>query len=204
MAKAPSKTPLIAAVVMVIAVVAGFNVIAEKYRPKSEHEMEEAEAKAQADAAKVQADKSKTGASPAPASGEPGQTADASLVTLGQEAFLGSKDGSKIITVGWSWTPDVQNDPGKVWNGLQALQKAAPNAKIHAVNTDEGSDVPDGVSVDGAVMVPLAPDGSLPATANAYLTLQGALGGTASVPAVSSPSAVPTASSSVPVAPMAK
>ena len=177
MAKAPSKTPLIVAAVMVVGVIAGFNVISEKYRPKTEHELEAAAQKEQAEAAK---NAQKNAPSPPPETGA--APATASLVMLGDEATLGAAQASSTITVGWSWTPDVQADPGKIWNGIQAVQKVAPSAKIHVVNTDAGADVPEGVSLDGAVIVPLAPDGSLPSGAEGYQNLQGALMGKAAAP----------------------
>lgn len=178
MAKTPSRTPLIAAIIMVLLILAGFNALAEKYRPKSEHEME-AEAKTQqAEAAKN--DAGKTSATPAPDSAAPqggsSPEASAALMQLGPDKTLGAKGAKKIITVGWSWTPDVQGNPNKVWAGISALQKAAPDAQIRVVNTDAVPDVPDGVSVNGVVVIPPVPDGSLRSVPEAYKSVVEAAG----------------------------
>ena len=173
MAKSPSRTPLIAAAILVLACLAGFNALNEKYRPKSEKEMEAEQRQAQEDAAK-KAPKTGAAATPPPTPGQTGSgdpSASASLMQLGPDKVLGAKTAKTTITVGWSWTPDVQGDPNKVWGAVKALQQAVPNAQIRVVNTDEVSGVPDGVSIGGSVVVPPAPDGGLPSDQATYKPL---------------------------------
>ncbi len=167
--KTPSRAPLIAAIVLVLAVLAGFNALNEKFRPKTEKEIEAAQAEA-AQAAASKGDKSGEAAkapTPAPsAAANPG--AATSLAQLGPDATVGAQNGANTVTIGWAWTPDVQGDPDKVSRAIDMVKKAAPNAKIRVVNTDEVSGVPDGVSMDGKVVVTPAADGSFPAEASAY------------------------------------
>ena len=186
MAKSPSRAPLIAAVILVLAVLAGFNALNEKYRPKSEKELEAEQAQA-AKAAESKGGKagSEAGKAPAPIPAPSSATnaeASTSLVQLGPDTFVGDKSGKNTVTIGWAWTPDVQGDPSKVSRAIDEVKKAVPNAQIRVVNTDEVSGVPEGVSVNGKVVVPPSADGGFPAEANAYQGVAATIKAGAAVP----------------------
>ena len=84
------------------------------------------------------------------------------LSTLGSDANLGSQNPlAPVVTVRWSWTPSVQANPGKVYQTIAGLVAALPDARIHAVNTDETPGMPDGVFVGSRQLAPAKEDGSL-------------------------------------------
>ena len=92
----------------------------------------------------------------------PGGPAADSLANLPADSTVGPADAKHTVVVGWSWTPEVQADPSKVYNTVQALRKAAPDLKVRVVNTDAVPDAESGVVVDGKKVADTAPDGSLP------------------------------------------
>jgi hypothetical protein len=64
--------------------------------------------------------------------------------------------------VGFSWTPEVQSDPSKVSNAVDALKKSlGSQARIKVVNVDASPGVPEGVSIGDKVIVPAQSDGTI-------------------------------------------
>ena len=158
MVKAPSKLILIiVALISVLAMVFLNKYSNEKLTPKNEEQEEqEQQAAAAADAAK---NKAPMASIKTPA---PGSAKAATLATLGQDATLGSTSPSAPeVTIQWSWTPEVQADPSKVYDAISGIAAKMPNVRVHAVNTDEVSGVPSGIFVGGRQVTPAGPDGSI-------------------------------------------
>jgi hypothetical protein len=156
-----SRTPvLIAAVVLALGGIAILNRFQEMNDPKYQERMEREKQREEAKKAQEQAAKN-------PAQG--GLTADDpanELATFGAEKVLGDAKATQTVTVGWQWTPQVQADPKLVYGAVDAVQKAAPRAKIRVVNLDaKPGAVPAGVTVNGNTIVPAGPNGSIPTEA---------------------------------------
>jgi hypothetical protein len=169
----PSNSPvLIAVVVVALGGLVGLNMMANQARPKSDHEIE-AEQKAQAAAAASPSPAVAASAAPSAPGMPPGpagtMSSDSnSLVLAGAGSTLGAPEAKQEVIVGFSFTPEVQSDPSKVSNAVDALQKAlGPMARIKVVNVDEKPDVPEGVSIGGKVIVPAKSDGTIDAGADA-------------------------------------
>lgn len=158
MANSPSRTVLIAGVVVALGAVLLLNNMAQQINPaEQERRAKEQEAKQEAEAAK----KRPEGAgSPTPVA--PGvQGGGSELVMLGDDTVLGTKGGKPKIVVSYQWTPQVQGAPTLVYNVVQSLQKMA-GAQIRVVNYDLHPDAPaPGVYVDEKLITPAASDGSL-------------------------------------------
>jgi hypothetical protein len=116
-------------------------------RPKSENELrEEEESKAAAAPHQTQS----YGDAPSMA-GE--------LLGLPPDASLGAKGANKVVTLGYSWSPEVQAEPQKAADSLKELRTyleqagSRMNVRFRLVNTDVQRDVPEGVSLEGKVLM---------------------------------------------------
>ena len=139
---------------VILAVVVALNIIAQNSRPKTEAELQ---AEQQAQAARSTPDTKKTMPSPAPPTAS---TPADDLTSLDADTTIGKGTGAPTVTLGWKWTPDVQADPSLVGKAVEALKNAGA-ARVRVVNTDAVAGVPDGLSVNGNVVVPLGENGSL-------------------------------------------
>jgi len=81
------------------------------------------------------------------------------LVEMPAEATLGAPTAKNEVVLGWSWTPEVQADPGALEQTIAALGTAARGAKVRVVNTDVVPGVQRGLVVNGKLALPLPPDG---------------------------------------------
>lgn len=156
---------MVAVVVMALAGLVGLNVMSNQVRPKTDQERQAEEM-----------ERSKAAQSPNPAatptpaavpsapSGRTGVSlADPNaLVLSGAGSTLGSPDAKQEVVVGFSWTPEVQSDPTKVSNAVDALLKTlGSQGRVKIVNVDERPEVPEGVSIEGKVIVPAQNDGTI-------------------------------------------
>ena len=98
------------------------------------------------------------------------------LVALGDDAVLGDKNGKKELIIGYAWTPAVQSDPSKVYKTIEMAQKGLPRARIRVVNVDAHPEVKPGLSVDGKMISPPAPDGALDVPEQAIIGLRQMMG----------------------------
>jgi len=144
---------LIASVVVALGALVILNGVMQRMDPKfQEQQAEEAAQKKQEEQQKQ----------PPSASG-PSSPGGAKLVELGDDAVVGNKKGTTEIVVAYQWTPDVQADPSKVYNVIEMLPKATPQAHLRVVNADAHPGTPLGVSMNGKVVLPAQLDGSIPA-----------------------------------------
>lgn len=158
----PSNAILIAAIVLGLAGMAIMNSISQRLDPAEiEKREKEAEEKKAAEAAQKAQETQKPSSDPADADKN-------ALVGLGDDKILGKPDGKTEVLIVWSWTPEVQADPSKVWKAVQAAQTGAPDAKIRVVNADAKPDMTPGVFINGRQVLPVQPDGALPAVPDAY------------------------------------
>ncbi len=157
MPRPSSKTPLLVAIIgFALLCLVGLNVMQSKTAPKSEQEMEAEQAKQAAEAAKN---------APKTAQAAPLTPGGEQLVALGANATLGPKTAKNEVVVGWEWTPEIQSDPGRFYQNIEEMSKAAPSVRIRVVNRDADPAIPLGLSQSGQVMVSPLPDGTLPPTA---------------------------------------
>lgn len=166
MANAPSKTILVAGVGVALGAMLILNVLAQRIDPAYQ---EKVARERQAAEAQKQQENSRAGENAPPVS----SVAGGRLVELGEDKILGKPDGKQEVIVGYEWTPAIQSDPTKVFAAIEAIQKAAPDAKIRVVNVDAKPEVSPGVTVGGKVVIVPQPDGSIPADEHG---LQDALG----------------------------
>ena len=168
----PSNSPVIFAIVAIaLAGLVGLNVMSNQMRPKSDHELE-AEQKEQNSPVAAASPAAAPGF--APVAGAPGAVSASDpngLVLAGQGTVSGSATAKKEVIVGFAWTPEVQSDPSKVSNAVEALQKSlGDEVRVKVVNVDESPDVPEGVSFGGKVLVTAQSDGMIsPAAAQAAM-----------------------------------
>jgi hypothetical protein len=151
---------------MAVAGLVGLNMMSNQIRPKTDHEIE-AEERARASAAASPTPAASPATAP-PSSAPPGESAEVSLndpnalVLAGQATSLGSPEAAREVVVGFAWTPEVQSDPSKVSNAVEALQKSlGGQARIKVVNVDASPGVPEGVSIGDKVIVPAQSDGAI-------------------------------------------
>lgn len=175
MATQPKNAILIAGVGMALAGIVMLNVIQARVTPKTEEQIAAETREREAEAAKQKpavTQEASTPVSSAPAGGD-----TSALAFLGPETTLGSADAPQKIVIGWTWTPEVQADPGRLHAALQTIEKAlAGRAALQVVNLDARPDgAPLGVSQNGTVVAPLGEDGFLDGGAAAH-ALQEALG----------------------------
>lgn len=143
-------------VVVALAGLVGLNVMSNQMRPKSDHE-EEAEAKS---ATTASASPAAVSTSPVGVPGETPLSDPNSLVLVGEGNATGLPTAKQEVTVGFSWTPEVQSDPSKVSKAVDTLQKAlGSEARIKVINVDEKPEVPGGISIGGKVIVPAQASG---------------------------------------------
>jgi hypothetical protein len=65
------------------------------------------------------------------------------------------------VVIGWSWTPEVQADPGRLEQALSAARQAVPYVRIRIVNADAVPGAPRGLVVNGKKVQELPADGFL-------------------------------------------
>ncbi|WP_309707809.1 hypothetical protein [Armatimonas sp.] len=81
------------------------------------------------------------------------------LLGLPPDASFGTKGSNKVVTLGYSWSPEVQAEPQKAVDSLKELRTyldqvgARMNMRFRLVNTDVQREVPEGVSLDGKVLM---------------------------------------------------
>ncbi len=124
----------------------GLNVADRRFAPKSPEE----EAAAQA----AEAQKSE------PA--QPAASGSADLVRLPPEQITGAPNAHMEVVFGWEWTPEVQANPGQMYQAIEALQKAAAgnaHVKLRVVNVDLVPDAPRGLAVNGKTVLELPANG---------------------------------------------
>ncbi len=81
----------------------------------------------------------------------------APLLGIPEDVTLGEKGAARVVTLGYSWTPEVQSEPEKAAEALRRLQTtlsssssaAKPAVRFRLVNTDVVRDVPEGVTCEG-------------------------------------------------------
>jgi len=153
MAQTPSRTLLVAGVVVALGALLLLNAVMQRMDPAvQEREAQEAAQKQQAEQAKKQ-----------PPPGMPGGGGDSGkLVALGDDAVVGNAKGTPSFVIGYEWTPEVQADPSKVYGVIDMISQAIPGARIRVVNVDTHPDVRAGISTGGKVVLPASPDGSIP------------------------------------------
>ena len=79
------------------------------------------------------------------------------LLGISEDVAIGSNEASRVVTLGYSWTPEVQAEPRKAAEALQRLQQtlnqpetsASFDVRFRLVNTDVVRDVPEGVTCEG-------------------------------------------------------
>lgn len=148
----PSRTLLIAGIGFALACMVILNMFIQRMDPKYQEEMQrERERNAAAEQAKKQAQ-----APPPTASANSNK-----LVTLGESVVLGTKDSKSEVVIGWSWTPEVQADPGNIYGAVEKLQKLVPGMRIRVINADANPTVQQGLSFNGNLLIPIRPDGAL-------------------------------------------
>lgn len=152
-----SKTPLIVAVIAILLGMVALNVTAQRFTPGHEHEEEET--------AQTQG-----GAAPPPQTSE--QTGDPAQ--LSPDQTVGPSSAKNTIVFGWEWTPEVQANPAKMVQAVDALRKAAGNARLRIVNVDAVPDAPRGLVVNNKTILELPPSG-VPATDHLMQSLGAAL-----------------------------
>ncbi|MDX1931870.1 MAG: hypothetical protein SFU56_04625 [Capsulimonadales bacterium] len=160
MARQPSNTPLIIAVVLALVLLLGANMMAQNNNPEIQERLEkeraEKEAAKQAEKGDSQAKDKESMMENAPAtSGDPSD-----LVLYGERKTLGEKSGFPRIVIGYSWTPAIQQNPSSITKIAQQLEKLVPKASIEVVNIDSNPGTPAGVTVNGKLEVPVRPDGT--------------------------------------------
>ena len=156
----PRNTTLLIIAGFVIVIIVGLNIligqIANPPTPGAETQPEQ-EAAADAPAAQT----------PPPTNGSGGPK----LVELPAEATLGTPTAKNEVVLGWSWTPEVQANPGALEQTIAALSTAGRGAKVRVVNTDVVPGAPRGLVVNGKLALPLPPDGIIkPETAREAVT----------------------------------
>ena len=157
MANAPSRTVLIAAIVLAGGVAVISNMLMQRMDPKEQERLErEAAAKATPVPSPAAA------AVPAHAAPLAGIANENSLAALSGKT-LGPETGKPNVEVRFQWTTAVQADPNKVLTVIQAIHQAIPSAKITVKNVDELPDETAGVFVEGTARIVPLPDGSFPA-----------------------------------------
>ncbi len=134
------------------------NMALNRVRPKTTAEINEEQ---MAEQEKRMRDAQQNAPKTDPLSG--GNTTD--LVALAPDAVLGPAKVKPTITIGYKWTPVVQASPSTIENVITAITKMAPDFGVRVVDTDVVAGVPEGVSTDGRVIVPLSGDGSIPSSA---------------------------------------
>jgi hypothetical protein len=152
----PNNLPIIIVAVAALGGIVLLNMFQQGNDPVIQEKIQkEAERKAQEEAQK------KAG-TPAPPPDAP-QTPGANEVVLwGAESLQGKPGGSPKVTLGWTWTPTVQNDPSTIYSAVQGVKKVLPNAEIRVVDLDlKPNAVPAGIAVKGKVEVPVMPDGTI-------------------------------------------
>lgn len=98
--------------------------------------------------------------SPTDPRGQAGAAAD--LVEMPVDVTFGSPGSAREIVIGWSWTPEVQADPRKVYRVIEIVKRAAASsARVRVVNVDAVPGVAPGIAVQGKSVVPLPADGEL-------------------------------------------
>jgi hypothetical protein len=165
MAKQPSNGPLIAGIGIALLLLLGANIMAQKANP--EIAQKEAEAKEQEEA--------KKNPPASPSASSPASAGANELVSLGDRATFGKKDGATKIVVGFEWTPAVQGNPGLIYDAVSHLKGMAQNASIEVVNVDQHPEVTPGIGVNGKTVVPLKSDGSLDMEGNNMQELMSAM-----------------------------
>ncbi|MCX6366190.1 MAG: hypothetical protein NTX57_05715 [Armatimonadetes bacterium] len=81
------------------------------------------------------------------------------LLGLPPDASIGSKGANKVVTIGYSWSPEVQAEPQKAADSLKELRTyleqagSRMNTRFRLVNTDVQREVPEGVTLDGKVLM---------------------------------------------------
>lgn len=81
------------------------------------------------------------------------------LAALGDDVTLGDKKADKEIVIGYSWTPAVQGDPGKVYRVVDEAQKNLPGVRVRVVNVDANPTIKPGITVEGKLVAPPDADG---------------------------------------------
>jgi hypothetical protein len=165
MAQAPSRALLGAGVVVAIGALLILNSFMQRLDPKYQEQQAEAEAQKKQEEEQKQQQKLN-------ASGPSSPNAN-KLVELGDDAIVGKKDGKPEIVIGYSWTPEVQADPSKIYNVIDMITKAAPQAKLHIVNADAHPGAPVGIYMSGRTVIPAQPDGTIPVSPMAIQAILG-------------------------------
>lgn len=153
-----SRAPLIAGVVLAIAVLLGLNVMQQRNDPALQKQAEQL--REQEEAKKQESNAASSAAAPsAPAAGAN------RLAEIGDSFMVGSDKAPREVVLGWQWTPEVQANPSKVYDAIEEIQKAANSSggrfRVRIVNVDANPSVPPGISIGGVVRVAPQPDGAI-------------------------------------------
>lgn len=141
--KPRNNTPAIVAVVGIALVgMAALNRAQFENRPRTMQEMME------------ERDKAMASVPPSPSAAH---ESAGPLLGISEDVAVGSKEASRVVTLGYSWTPEVQAEPSKAAEALQRLQKTLNrpetggpfDVRFRLVNTDVVRDVPEGVTCEG-------------------------------------------------------
>ncbi|MBC8104519.1 MAG: hypothetical protein H7Z41_18240 [Cytophagales bacterium] len=168
----PSTSPVVVALIgCALAGIVGLNIMSSRITPKTDAQLQ-AEAREREKASQPSATPTVPSAAPTAAAADSGSAnTQNALVRLGESSVLGSADAKQEVVVGFSWTPEVQSDPSKVSVAVDTLQKAVGDrARIKVVNTDELPATPEGISINGRLVVPAQADGAITPSAVGAVT----------------------------------
>ena len=153
-----TRTPILIVIVgMLLAMMVGLNVAASRFMGGREPE----------EAAESKAEESKPDAAPRTGAAVEGPN---SLASLSPSWTTGPETAKDLVVVGWVWTPEVQANPALVHSGIMAVVDVvrAGSVRVRVVNVDAFPETPEGVSVNGKVVLPLGDDGGLRPESAAY------------------------------------
>jgi hypothetical protein len=146
----PSNTPAIIGVALLsIGGLVLINKASLDSRPKTQQEMEAEEQAKQTPASSTPVSQEETS-----------KGSDSDLVVTG-DLSAASGDGKKTLTLGYSWTPEVQANPRAIEQGMTMMKTyvAQKGMGFRTVNVDANPSVPDGLSIDGKQLAPLPENG---------------------------------------------
>lgn len=84
------------------------------------------------------------------------------LVQLPVDSTKGPTPAQRQVTFGWVWTPEVQADPAKVYQAIEAARAVVPDdVALRIVNVDAVPGAPRGIWVDGKPLRELPTSGAL-------------------------------------------
>lgn len=150
MANRPSAPFLIVGIVIAVGAMAMLNNAQYQNRPKTPQELEAEEAAQSAKQPK-----------PTPSAPQ-GPTSADKLVEMEPDAVVGDKGAKKTLTIGYHWTPAVQEDPMRIYGPVEMISRMASGmVKVRVVNLDVpgAPAVPEGLSGGGKVFARLTPEG---------------------------------------------